>query len=296
MIATRSGDEKQSETAAMNEPSSASRVQQAVLHVTFGSYSDKPLRAALKRAERDELVAGLWDDLSLGPIDPPDPKVRWAWARQEMGLFAQCREIFAEKNNAWDAALSIPGRRIGWTSRRSADEFCGFLEWIWRLGDAPCEIVDLHEVEIDWHRRDGTIVHKGIPSLARLFPEQFQADALWDLARPITEEERRHYRDLWQRLRSENAPLRILKGETLVSAPITHFDELIFSNTRHQFRKVARVIGDCLNLDAPEAGMYVYHGRLRKLVQAGRLESAGQLSRIRFSEVRRAPKRPSEAA
>jgi hypothetical protein len=140
-----------------------------VTHVTFGMRGDESLRAALRQAGRRDRVVPLWDDLSLGPIDPPDPKARWAWAKRELGLFPHHRDLFGKKNNAWNMALSSGARRIAWVSRRRAHEYCGFLEYLWRLGDEPCDIVDLHDVEVDRHRRDGTVERNSVECLAALF-------------------------------------------------------------------------------------------------------------------------------
>lgn len=114
-----------------------------------------------------------------GSIDPPEAAARWAWAKQELGLYPHHRRMFAQKNNGWNAALSIPGRRIAWVSRRMPHEFCGFLEWLWRLGDEPCEIVDLHDVKFD-----GTIRREPVPSLSSILPEHIRDNAFWDLAQP----------------------------------------------------------------------------------------------------------------
>jgi hypothetical protein len=50
----------------------------SVIHITLGVSGDRSLRAALRQAGRRDRVVPLWDDLSLGPIDPPDLKARWA--------------------------------------------------------------------------------------------------------------------------------------------------------------------------------------------------------------------------
>jgi hypothetical protein len=34
-------------------------------------------------------------------------------------------------------------------------EYAGFLEWLWRLGDEPCEVVDLTEVKISYGPQHG---------------------------------------------------------------------------------------------------------------------------------------------
>ena len=268
-----------------------------LLHITFGMYSDNPLREALKLAGRPGSVVRLWDDLSLGPIDPPEPAARWNWAKEELGLYAHHRHMFAEKNNAWNAALSIPGRRIAWVARQMAYEYCGFLEWLRRLGNAPCEIVDLHDVTFDWHMRDGTVERAEVPSLGHIHPEHIRDNAFWDLARPLSAQERQEYLALWGKLRAENAPLRVLNGGALVSAPITHYDDVILGHAGPRLLKVAWVIRRPKEPDpAYEACKYVLHGRLNKLVQAGVLEAKGNTAQMRYSEVRRVQKPRTKTA
>jgi hypothetical protein len=263
-----------------------------ILHITFGMYCDNPLREALKLAGRADCVVRLWDDLSLGPIDPPEPTSRRSWAKEELGLHAHYRHMFAEKNNAWNAALSIPGRRIAWVARRMPDEYCGFLEWLRRLGDAPCEIVDLHHVTFDWHMRDGTVERTEVSSMGHIHAEHIRDNAFWDLARPLSAQERHEYLALWHRLRSENAPLRVLNDGALVSAPISYFDDLVLADTEENYRKVARIVGSALGWGrrTPKANLYVFHARDNKLVQAGVLEAKGNTAQMRYSEVRRVRK------
>ncbi|HEX4573323.1 MAG TPA: DUF3658 domain-containing protein [Dongiaceae bacterium] len=269
-----------------------------VIHVTFGMYADNTLRDALKQAGRRDCVVRLWDDLSLGPIDPPEPAARWAWAREELGLHAHHRHMFADKNNAWNAALAIPGRRVAWVARHMAHEYCGFLEWLRRLGDTPCEIVDLHDVTFDWHMQDGTVEPAEVSSVGHIHPEHIVDNAFWDLARPLSLQERRQYLVLWDKLRAENAPLRVLNGDALVSAPISHYDDLVLADTAENFRKVARIVGSALGWgrNTPKANLYVFHARVNKLVQTGVLEAKGNIAQMRYSEVRRVRKPKTKTA
>ena len=110
---------------------------------------------------------------------------------------------------------------------------CGFLEWLWRLGDSPCEIVDLHDVKFDWHLRDGTVRRRGVPCLGYILAEHIRDNAFWDLARPLTGARRRRYQEAGARCGARTHPLRVLKGHALVSAPISHYDDFILSHTRH---------------------------------------------------------------
>jgi hypothetical protein len=268
-----------------------------VSHITFGIRGDEALGVTLKKAARYERVVPLWDDFSLGPIDPMDPVDRWAWAKRDLGLFPHSRELFTRKNNAWDAALSPGTRKIAWVARRWAHEYCGFLEWLWRLGDEACDVIDLHDVVVDRRYRDGRVEGYSPSCLGDLLAEEIYDNALWDLARPLSDERRRYYHDVWGKLRAENAAFRVWKNGELVSAPITHYDDTILGNAGPRLLKVAWVIRRRKEPDpAYEACEYVFHGRLRKLVEAGLLEAHGDISKPGYSEVIRTDVPGAEAA
>jgi hypothetical protein len=268
-----------------------------VTYVAFGIRGDHALRAALRKAGRRERVAPLWEDFSFGPIVPPDPAARWAWAKRKLGLFPHSRELFTKKNNAWDAALSSSTRKIAWVARRWSHEYCGFLEWLWRLGDQACDIVDLHDVVVDRRYRDATVERYNPSCLGDLLAEEIYDNALWDLARPLSPERRQYYHDVWRKLRAENAAFRVWKNGELVSAPITHYDDVILGHAGSRLLKVAWVIRRPKEPDpAYEACEYVFHGRLHKLVEAGLLEAYGDISKPDYSEVIRTELAGTEVA
>jgi hypothetical protein len=65
-------------------------------------------------------------------------------------------------------------------------------------------------------------------------------------------------------------------------------DECILSNISHHWRKTAKVValtmGDIgANFRLPDV---FYSGRIKNLAAAGLIEAAGNLNRMRFSEVR----------
>jgi hypothetical protein len=71
---------------------------------------------------------------------------------------------------------------------------------------------------------------------------------------------------------------------------VTRIDDALLAKANHRFQKVARIIGEVMQSfsDRPLGIPDVYYAqRIAKLVQAGLLESQGNLRRMRFSEVRR---------
>jgi hypothetical protein len=170
-------------------------------------------------------------------------------------------------------------------SRRSAPEYCAFLEWLWRLGDLPCEVIDLTDMPVGSHHWAFT--------LSLLSPAEIVANAVWDRAEVLDESVRSHCHSLWHRLRVENAPLRVVDAEGLRSVPITFFDHQLLSFANASWQKPARIIGKTMaEWVGPPAEPYFQAGdgilaaRVFALVEARVLEGRGDLTNIRQSEVR----------
>ena len=75
----------------------------------------------------------------------------------------------------------------------------------------------------------------------------------------------------------------------LSESDIEAIDATLLAKSIHRWRKVARVVAetmDALKDRYPEVSYIFYAQRLTRLAEAGRLESQGKLSYMRFSEVR----------
>jgi hypothetical protein len=273
------------------------------LHVVFTDTGAAELREALKASGRDDAVVSLADNLSFGPIDPADPEARRTWVEKELGFAGWPSTAEQDGDNGWEdisvrahafwnESLSQRHRKIAWISRRSAMEYAGFLEWLWRLGDAPCEVVDLSEVKISYRPEHGPPRRPLLAmSLGMLDHNTICNNDLWDLAEPLQMSARGRDLDLWRQLCSENAPLRVIEGDKIVSAPITFFDSLLLSHVKANWLKVAMVVGKALT-DRMMDGVFqtcdiVLAARINSLVKNGVLEFQGKSPfAIRFSEVR----------
>jgi hypothetical protein len=261
---------------------------QAILHVVFTPSGAGSLSQALKNAGRDDQVISFFDDLSFGPINPPDSSLRTNWVENELGW----TEWDAQSETFWRKALSSEHRKVAWLSRRCAMEYAGFLEWLWRLGDGPCEVIDLTEVKISNGPQHGPPRPQVLAmSIGMLSPDKMRSDNLWDLAEPLPMTAQRQYLDLWRQLRLENAPLRVVNGDKLVSAPITFFDPLLLSYVKTDWQKVAMVVGKALVSQMDDriiqTGDIFLAARIDALVKSGRLDIQGKSAlEMRFSEVR----------
>jgi hypothetical protein len=253
---------------------------QTILHFVFTPSGGGCLVQALRKAGRDDPVIASSDDLSFGPINPVDPRTRSKWAEKELGR-TDWISIPTKSERVWDESRFPDNRKIAWLTRRSAMEYAGFLEWLSRLGDTPCDIVDLTEIEVSYRPEHGPPEPPQLAmSLGYLHHDKIYSDRLWDLARPLQQDARDRYRNLWQRLRSEDAPLRVINGGDLVSAPISFFDSMVMACVTNDWQKVSRVLGDALVAKwddcTIQTGDTFLTGRINALVDSGRLEMQGK--------------------
>jgi hypothetical protein len=263
-------------------------VAASTLHIVFNPSAAAGLRDALRQAGRDEGVVGLFDSLSFGPINPPDPELRRKWVEKELG-YTGWEDVVGEATSFWPEALSISNRRVAWLTQRSAQEYAGFLEWLWRLGEEPIEVIDLTDVMVTGSKNGPIKPHLAM-SLGTLPPNQILENDLLNRTEKLTSVLRAQYRELWGRLRAENAPLRVLSEGVLVSAPLSFFDPLLMSCAKPEWQKAARVIGEALwessTASVLQTGDLFLCARARALAGAGLLESRGDLFDIQNSELR----------
>src|SRR5690242_8511818 len=90
----------------------------------------------------------------------------------------------------------------------SALELAFFLGFAYRIGDRPFDIVDVTDFHWIATRRDGS-TDTIRPGLVSTIPTDRLAP-LFETARPITSREREEACNQWRRLRSENAPFRVV--------------------------------------------------------------------------------------
>jgi len=256
------------------------------LHVVFNMSAAGGVRQALSRVGRNERVLGFPDDLSFGPINPPSARSRQSWVENELGY--DFDEVVQMADQFWVEAMSPGALPIAWVSRHNAAEYSAFLEFVWRQGDSPFGVVDFTGIEY---------ADKGAPliaarSLGLVPPDQIVEARLFDQQKALRPSEIGAFRDVWRRLRQENAPLRVVDETGLVSAPITHFDDAIVSLASGDWQNGARLVGTTIGnlIEHPPyqcPSDIVLWGRLRALGEAGVLEISGDPSEMRGALARR---------
>jgi uncharacterized protein DUF3658 len=85
------------------------------------------------------------------------------------------------------------------------------------------------------------------------------------------------------------SPEEEARASRLSAADLQRIDECLLSHMTHQWHKVARVILHTMREirdDFPGLPDVFYGLRIRRLAESGAIESAGNLNRMRYSEIR----------
>lgn len=264
------------------------------LHVVFHMHDKWMLRDVFDYIGRTNAIACFDDDLSFGPIDSPDYDRRVDWLAESFGFtgwhrdadhyFQTREERFSQHpwggdRDAETAFWLMPhgefSRTVLWLTQRSARHLCGAMEWLRRAGDRPCEIIDFSEQQI----RDNpyTKTYRHVFNLLEL--GRYSVFDLLETAAPMQDDLRTAWRERWERLRGENAPLRIIGPDGLQSASITEFDQALLETCRYRSQKVGMLVRrtiDALekrNVCPPD--FLVLTARLQALANEGRLQLLG---------------------
>lgn len=256
----------------------------AKLHVVFNASAATTLRQVLEQGGRRERVIGLADNLSFGPIDGRRPRVRGEWIEEALRCdfveVVQWAEIF------WRNAIAPDAHPVVWLCRDDAAEFCGFLEFLRRRGDAPFKLVDVTGVElVDKQRRKRVPIALGVISC-----DEMIESGLLDLERDLRPDEQEAYRALGARLRARNAPLRIVAEGSLVSAPIDHYDAALLAWVTNDWANAALIIGNVMadlqeGCRASLSDLWLW-GRMRSLAGEGVLQFEVEADDMKSAKVR----------
>jgi len=108
-------------------------------------------------------------------------------------------------------------------------------------------------------------------------------------ARPISPQEASDAGRLWQYLRTQNAPLRVVTPTGLASAPIDHFDSSILEQASQEWRSAAYVIGSTMAHNCEpymQVGDVMLLARMVALIEERKLLADGDPRDMRACRVR----------
>ena len=259
-----------------------------ILHILFDRSAASILATALNSVGRSDSIIALSDDLSFGPIKPLETEARFNWVQE---ILNDKKYELDETENFWKQSRSNSIHRIVWFSKRVACEYAGFLEWVRRFGDLQFRIVNMSSIIVPrTGERDATLRMRLPASLSLLTPDQVANYRLFELSKPPLQVDINKYRVLWNRLRDENAQLRVLNGMKLHSAPISFFDNDLLSNVSMDWQESARVVGETMvsffQRSIYQTDELLLFSRIAILAQSGLIDIRGRLDDIRSAEVR----------
>ena len=237
------------------------------MHVAPDNWRAGSLKQALRIAGHQQEVLSFNDDLSCGPI-------AWGTARERVAWWSHIHAPLQEEDLTmfWHRIETADERLVLWFGRHSASELAFFLALADRLGDRPYDVVEISQ-----------------PGGAVELVPSYLLPALIETAHPISPQEAADAGQLWQRLRAQNAPFRIVTSAGLASAPIDHFNSSILGQAAKEWSSAARVIGSTMAHNCEpyvQVGDAILLARLVALVEEGKLLADGDPWNMRACRVR----------
>ncbi|NLS28983.1 hypothetical protein S2M10_39970 [Sphingomonas sp. S2M10] len=238
------------------------------LHVVFGRSAAATLQQSLKVASRDGIVVAPYDDFSFGPIASDDAIDRGRWVEAVLG-YSDWQRVSLESLPVLSASMEAYKPPIAWVSPDSAQSVAGFLWWLSHMGGRECLVLEVSGLNL-----------LGPDDMSK----HIDRAELWTFAR------RASSLAAWKKLQAEDAPLRVLGRNGLVSAPIEYFDQALLGHTTPEWQKMARIVAGVLS-DFHVSGIFqtgdlVLAARLTDLAEAGILGWRGDLGHMARCEMR----------
>ncbi len=243
-------------------------------HIAPSFTAGTALQKALAATGDDCTIMTNADDLSWGPIDAP------SLHRHPSGWWFS--DVIAGRHHPWMPAFGRWDPRfidastptVFWFGRRSAEELCSLLCFASTAEGRPWSLIDVTE-----NSGSGSVSATAPSDLSRLV----------DTARPVDTNKSAELAERWRTLQHENAPLRVLTGSTLTSAPEDHFDELLLQRTPMLPTPMSRVIAEAMGTNPSEpVADYVLRGRLIALISEGKIAAEGNPSTMESCLIYRA--------
>lgn len=243
---------------------------QAVTHLVFCPSTSGIVRQALAQTGRRDRVLTMIDQWDFGPVGTDDPEVRGNWLNAawcETGWPEMLREDFDLPAKSMQPAQ----RMVAWYAPERAAQRANFLWWL-----AQVDGVAVYEMAVP------ELSFMNVGAVADLLGrEQLLPDC-----------RRSSLTAIWAGLRSENAMLRIVENDRLVSADVDVFDALIFAFVPSDWQRTIRFVGDTFSTMCLETGHWIDDRfvcyRLRAMARFGKVEWSGG-DDMRDSWIRRSP-------
>ena len=263
------------------------------IHVTNGDSAAQSLTEALRRAERDERVIVLRDDLAVGPIrdiDEASP-ARAAFWRQVLNSALDFEDELEEQQALFGRLARGDAQIVVWHGQSAADQLT-LRRVAFHLRNAPQRLNEakLSHDDLSLATSDSQPERVGradrATAVGMFSPKQLLAKL--PTAAPISVLRISRLALEWQEAKYANAETRRLRDNMLVSGTWLDVDEALLDLAGPEWKPAREIAGaamgqrfDFMLSDA------IAFWRCRELIAAGRLKMRGTPSEMSQSELRR---------
>lgn len=257
-----------------------------MIHIVFETANVAALQQAI---ELDETLQGsiveIKDDYAAGPLgdiyETEGYQARRDWWKNLLEF-----SPYTEQINIVDDKLTVhqllkqldeePEAEVWIWMAQNAHDVCGYYWLMSQLKEYQGRVQVLYLNNLPFINEKGQIFYPSY--LHEIQPKEFLKAK--KLARPITPSEFEVDPDEWKKLCVDNALVRFLEGgKKIIGKEVEFYDKDILANITGEAQKLSKVITSTLSKMKIKTGDVFLVWRIRELVAAGRLETAGDWSK-----------------
>ncbi|OZF26026.1 hypothetical protein CH295_25645 [Rhodococcus sp. 14-2483-1-2] len=265
-------------------------------HIAPSFSAGVAIRAALSDAGTEGTILINDDDLSCGPIDSAAlyrNQFRWMVSYVDVSDGHSSHTGWLPADGLRNAlSADAEARPILWVSRTSAQEMIFQLHFASLATDFPWSVIDVPGVRGDGssdRASHGSAGSSAAESVADSHPSRLRS--LLGTEQPVSRHDVKEMVERWSKLQAENAPLRVLTDDGLLSVSADYFDKALIEHTSATApTPMARVIADTMGSQPFPVADHVLHRRLIALVENGTMTAEGpplNMGSCRISRTRR---------
>ncbi|SAK72078.1 DUF1835 domain-containing protein [Caballeronia ptereochthonis] len=263
------------------------------IHVANGDSAAQSLTEALRRAEREDRVVTLRDDLAVGPVRDIDdsPLARAAFWRQVLNSAIDFEGELEEQLTLLARLARGDAQIVAWHGQSAADQLT-LRRVAYHLRNAPQRLNEakLSHDDLKIATDDKESAHLGradrATAVGMFSPKQLLAKL--PSAAPISVLRISRLALEWQEAKHVNAETRRLRDNMLVAGTWLDVDEALLHLAGPEWKPARKIAGAAMGqrFDFMLSDSIAFW-RCRELVTAGRLKIRGTPSEIEQAELRR---------
>ena len=257
-----------------------------MLHIVFEQSNVEALQKAI---ELDESIQGdiiqIMDDFAVGPIEDIYGTEGYQQRRDWWKMLLEFSP-YTDSINIVDDKLTVhkllqrldenTEEQVWIWMGQNVHDVCGYYWLMSQLKEYQGRIEVLYLNNLPFINEKGNIFYP--TSLYEILPKEFLKAKR--LARPITLSEFEVDPDEWKKQCNENAMVRFLEGgKKIVGKEVNFYDKDILTYVTGEPQKVWKLLGTTLNKMKVRTGDVFLAWRIRELIAAGKLETAGDWSK-----------------